>query len=253
MVNDNETSVPVKVFLRLFRSRLPVFRRYFSEVLIRYEARSASAERAAAGEESNICGLVGKLLNKGYEMAAEQTLASCVPCYAYLRIAVLLYGVAVDENGEDGGLDFCVGGDSLDLLVGEFGSRFFFGLGHNGDGSSKLAKLVGGGAGQHRKFARAAVVSELRSHHSAVFAVGEPGYPFEIFVNCHIGLTADYYLFNNSGLGKTTQPAGRVFRPGMQVSPRSSLARRASFIKRFTTSGCCSATFVVSPMSASRS
>ncbi len=77
----------------------------------------------------------------------------------------------------------CVGGDFVDLVVGEIVGAGFFGGGHNGDGAAQLLKLVGGGACQHTKLACAAVIGELAADHAAVVAADEAGDLFEVLVD----------------------------------------------------------------------
>jgi hypothetical protein len=122
------------------------------------------------------------------------------------RNTVTVQGIAVNKDGEVGRVYLSVGGDSVDLLVGQVLGGVLFGRGHNRHGLSELLQFLGGRGDKHSQFAVAFLVLELAPYKIAVIAVGKVGELFEVLVNrdflfyrrfVFLFLSCDSFLFQS--------------------------------------------------------
>lgn len=92
-------------------------------------------------------------------------------------------GVAIYENGEQGGVNFRVVGDFTYLFIGKIRDFCLLVSGHNRNRPAQLLQLLRCGACQHTKFAYFNVIFELLAHNSTVFIAGELCKFIEVLVN----------------------------------------------------------------------
>jgi hypothetical protein len=79
----------------------------------------------------------------------------------------------VKENRQRRRVGLCVGGDFVNLLIGQIRGLFFFVGRHYSDGLFKLLKLLDTRRNKHGQLAFALVISELVPQQPAVIAAGE--------------------------------------------------------------------------------